>query len=266
MVVDADTIVAPNLLQSLAAHLATGVEAIQVDYGILNPLSSWRTQLMTIAMAAFHIVRSRARERMGLSSGIRGNGWCLASDVLRHVPYNAFSLAEDLEYGITLGLAGYRVAYADEARVLGEMVNSAQVAESQRQRWEGGRFGLIRSQTLPLLLDAVRRRSAVSLDLALDLLLLPLSYVAATIGALVLASTAFAPFDRYGVRWILLALACALALVVHVLRGWQLSGLGTQGLLTLARVPRFLLWKLVVAFRPKSREWIRTERERPPEK
>ena len=263
VVVDADTTVAPNLVEALAAHLATGVKAIQVDYGILNPNSSWRTQLMTIAMAAFHIIRSRARERMGLSSGIRGNGWCLASEVLRDVPYRAFSLAEDLEYGIALGLAGYRVAYADETRVLGEMVNSAQVAESQRQRWEGGRFSLIRSQTLALLGRAVRRRSAVCLDLALDLLLLPLSYVAATIGALLVAAAVFAPFDRHGAAWLLLALACALVLVWHVLRAWQLSGLGMQGLLALARVPRFLFWKLLIAFRPRSREWVRTEREPP---
>jgi cellulose synthase/poly-beta-1,6-N-acetylglucosamine synthase-like glycosyltransferase len=262
VVVDADTTVSPNLLQAFAAHLSTGVQAVQVEYGILNPHSSWRTQLMTIAMAAFHIVRSRTRERLGLSSGIRGNGWCLASDVLRHVPYRAFSLAEDLEYGIALGLAGYRVAYADEAQVLGEMVSSAQIAERQRQRWEGGRFALIRTQTLPLLRDAVLRRSAVSLDLALDLLLLPLSYVAATIGLLLAASALLGPYARFGTAWLALALACALVLVAHVMRGWQLSGLGARGLITLARVPSFLIWKLLIAFRPRSSEWIRTDRER----
>lgn len=261
VVVDADTVGKPNLLQALSAHLATGVQAIQVDYGILNPLSSWRTQLMTIAQAAFHIVRSRARERLGLSSGIRGNGWCVTTAVLRQVPYRAFSLVEDLEYGITLGLAGYRVAYADETGVLGEMVNSAQVAESQRQRWEGGRFALIRSQTLPLLRDAVRRRSAMSLEMALDLLLLPLSYVATTISVLLLAAVVFMPYARFGSDWLVLAVACAGILVLHVMRGWQLSGSGMRGLLTLVQVPKFLLWKLLIAFRPRSGEWVRTERE-----
>lgn len=263
VVVDADSIGTPGLLRALSAHMATGVQAIQVEYGILNPLSSWRTQLMTIAQAAFHIVRSRARERLRLSSGIRGNGWCVAIGVLRQVPYRAFSLVEDLEYGITLGLAGYRVAYADETQVLGEMVNSAQVAQSQRQRWEGGRFALIRSQTLPLLRDAVLRRSAVSLDLALDLLLLPLSYVATTIVVLLLASTLLGPYARFGTTWLALGLTCALVLFVHVMRGWQLSGLGRRGLFTLARVPGFLIWKLLLVFRPRSGEWVRTERERP---
>jgi len=37
-------------------------------------MASWRTRLITIAKAAFHIVRSRARERLKLSCGIRGNG------------------------------------------------------------------------------------------------------------------------------------------------------------------------------------------------
>ena len=74
--------------------------------GVLNPQDSWRTRLMAIALASFHRVRSRARERLRLSCGIRGNGWCITHRLLREVPYRAYSLAEDIEYGIDLGLAG----------------------------------------------------------------------------------------------------------------------------------------------------------------
>jgi cellulose synthase/poly-beta-1,6-N-acetylglucosamine synthase-like glycosyltransferase len=262
-VVDADTEVSPNLLEAFACRIERGDQAVQAHYGILNPWTSWRTQLMTIAMAAFHIVRSRARERLGVSCGIRGNGWCLARVVLERVPYRAFSLAEDLEYGIALGMAGFRVAYADEASANGEMVSSAQVAGRQRQRWEGGRFALIRTSTWPLLRAAAARRSGVCLDLALDLLLLPLSYVAMSVLLLLAAALPLAAHSALGTAWIALALACCAVLVLHVLRGWQLSGLGARGLWTLARVPGFLLWKLLLLRRGKPQGWVRTEREKP---
>ena len=49
--------------------------------------------------------------------------------LLKNVPYRAFTLAEDVEYGIEAGLAGYRVHYADEAHVNGEMVSDAKSAD-----------------------------------------------------------------------------------------------------------------------------------------
>jgi len=61
---------------------------------------------MHIAFTLFHDVRSRARERLGASAGLRGNGMAFPLATLHEVPYDAFSLVEDVEYGIRLGLAG----------------------------------------------------------------------------------------------------------------------------------------------------------------
>jgi cellulose synthase/poly-beta-1,6-N-acetylglucosamine synthase-like glycosyltransferase len=167
-VVDADTEVSPNLLEAFAARIESGAKAIQVHYGVLNPNDSWRTRLMAVAMAAFHRVRSRAREKLKVSCGLRGNGWCVTHRVLRRVPYHAYSLAEDIEYGIDLGLAGCRVHYADEAQVVGMMVSGDAAASLQRRRWEDGRFQLIRSRSGPLLKSASRPGGQVCLDLVLD--------------------------------------------------------------------------------------------------
>ena len=41
----------------------------------------------------------------------------------------------------------------------------------------------------------------------------------------------------------------------------QVSGLGARGLLTLARVPGFLVWKILLSGRSKPTEWVRTDRE-----
>lgn len=260
VVVDADTEASPNLLDAFAARIENGATVIQAHYGVLNAHASWRTRLMCIAMTAFHRVRSRARERLALSCGLRGNGWCITHRQLALVPFRAFSLAEDIEYGIDLGLAGVRVHYADEALVAGAMVSSEKAARSQRQRWESGRFELMRSRTASLLMMAVRG-DRVCWDLALDLLLWPLSYVVLNIAVLLtLASVGLLWMPS--TLWLWCGFACAACVSVYVLRGWQLSEIGLRGLLDLARAPFFVLWKVWLKLRvTSSTEWVRTKRE-----
>ena len=263
VVVDADTEVSTNLLEAFAVRIENGANAVQAHYAVLNSHASWRTRLMTIALASFHRVRSRARERLGLSCGIRGNGWCVTHRVLGQVPYLAFSRTEDLEYGIDLGLAGHRVEYADEAHVAAMMVAGEQAARTQRQRWEGGRMQLVRSKTLSLLQAATGQGDRVCLDLAIDLLVLPLSYVALNVLALIVLASIGLLWDPSMTRWVLLGFACAAAVFIYVLRGWQLSGVGVRGLLDLGRAPFYVLWKLVQMVRPHDVvEWVRTKRER----
>ena len=262
VVVDADTEVSPNLLEAFASRIENGAAVIQAHYRVLNSQASWRTRLMAIAMASFHRVRSRARERLRLSCGIRGNGWCITHRLLRQAPYRAFSLTEDIEYGIDLGLAGYRVRYADEANVAAMMVSGEQAARTQRQRWEGGRLQLIRSRTPALLRAARGPDGGVCLDLALDLLVLPLSYAAINVAVLIVLASVALLWEPSMEIWLWLALGCGASLLLYVLRGWQLSGVGMRGLVDLLRAPFFVLWKVLLMLRAhKSAEWVRTKRE-----
>lgn len=261
VVVDADTGVSPNLLQAFATRLEHGARAVQAHYGVRNPLASWRTRLITIAKGAFHIVRSRGRERLGLSCGLRGNGWCVTHGVLQQVPYSAYSLTEDLEYTMELGLAGVRVHYADEAHADGDMESGGAAATSQRQRWERGRLALTRKYALRLLATGLRRPSALCLDLALDLLVPPLSYLALSTAALLGLAAAAAAWHPVLGFWLAWPVISALAITLYVLRGWQLSGTGLRGLLDLAGAPVFIVWKLLAMLRaPRTAGWVRTQR------
>lgn len=263
VVVDADSEAAHGLLEAFAARLERGARAVQGHYAVLNPNATWRTRLMAIALGSIHMVRSRARERVGVSCGIRGNGWCVTHALLREVPYASFSLTEDIEFGIALGIHGHRVVYCEEARVAGEMVTGERAARSQRQRWEGGRFKLIRSEAGRLIGAAFHRRSLVCLDLALDLLVLPLSYLALGVVTLLIAGALASYFlAQPSILW--LALADLAALVAYVLRGWKLSDVGARGLLDLLRAPGFILWKSLLMLRGRrAQQWVRTDREGP---
>jgi cellulose synthase/poly-beta-1,6-N-acetylglucosamine synthase-like glycosyltransferase len=265
VVVDADTVVSPNLLGAFAARLQNGAQALQARYDVRNPTDSWRTRLLHLAFTLFHRIRSQGRERLGLSCGLRGNGMAFTPRALRRVPHDAFSLVEDLEYGIRLGLAALRVQYVDEAFVLGEMPATEQATRSQRKRWEIGRWRMARQHAVPLLREALARRSVVLLDLGLDLLLPPLSYLVLATGVGLLAAVAGLSLGLHTmVAAVLWALAGA-ALGSYVARGIVVSGLGWQGVRDLMWAPVFVLWKLVFWLQPDPHaagEWVRTHRGR----
>lgn len=264
VVIDADTVVSPNLLAAFSRRLEAGAQAAQAHYGVMNPAASWRTRLMTVALGMFHQVRSLGRERLGVSCGLRGNGMCFTHAVLRQVPHDAFSIVEDLEYGIRLGRAGYRVHYAGEAEVLGEMVSSEKASRSQRRRWEGGRVQMMKLHGVPLLRDAVGKRSGLLLDLAMDVLVPPLSWVVLGVGGAWLTAAGLSAWAGRPLVALWAASAGVLGVGAYVLRGWWVSGVGPRGLLDLMWAPVYVVWKVWLVLRgseAKKGEWVRTTRE-----
>lgn len=264
VVIDADTLVSPNILRAFAARREQGALAVQADYAVRNPDAGWRTRMIAIAFGAFHIVRSRARERLRLSCGLRGNGMCFALSLLSEVPHRAYSVVEDVEYGLRLGERGYRVFYADEAHVYGEMVTSSASANTQRRRWEEGRKQLVRENARRLLGSAVASKDRVALDLALDLIIPPLSSIVLALVALDLAAVALViGLGAPGLAMAGFGFGLA-AIVLYVLRGWMVSGTGLRGLVDLALAPFYVAWKIMLRFRKPPRataEWVRTKRE-----
>lgn len=262
VVVDADTSVSPNLLSAFSARFVHGAEAVQAEYGVRNARDSWRTRLMVIALTMFHSVRSLGRERLGLSCGLRGNGMGFRSSLLRRVPPRAFSIVEDVEYGIALGLADTRVWYVPEAQVHGDMPASAAASRSQRERWERGRFALIRAHVPVLLRAATGRAGRVAFDLAADLLVPPLTTLGAVIGAGVVVALVALARGAAGGLGVIPWIVASVALAGYVARGAVLSGTGPRAVLDLLWAPVYALWKLTLMFRPTRRtgDWVRTTR------
>jgi cellulose synthase/poly-beta-1,6-N-acetylglucosamine synthase-like glycosyltransferase len=187
---------------------------------------------------------------------------CFTRALLQRVPYDSFSLVEDVEYGLRLGAHGVRVVYAEEAHVWGEMVSGGEGARSQRQRWEGGRFELARERALPLLREGIAKRSLLQTDLAIDLLIPPLAqlFLWLFVGALLSAGLLFVTHRAQ------LALAVdgagLLCLSIYLCRGLMLSGAGLRGILDLTFAPLYIVWKLFVSVRGAARKgWVRTARE-----
>jgi 1,2-diacylglycerol 3-beta-glucosyltransferase len=260
VVVDADTDVSPNLLAAAHARFALGAQALQVAY--LTRGGSAPLQVVTeVALWASHVIRGRARESVGLSVGLRGNGMVLARSALDRVPYAAFSAVEDLEYGILLAQAGIRVGFVPETVVRGDMPTDDRAVATQRHRWIGGRGAVARDYLVPLLRSAWRQRSAMQLDLALDLALPQIS-------ALIMLAALFWPMALlvaalgHALPLVLWSIA-TLAIAAHVLDAARGAG-QLRALVRVAGVlPLYAIRKSILTIRAivaPTRTWVRTAR------
>lgn len=254
VVIDADSTLEPGFLVALRLGMATDGQAVQSAY-YAKPTQTVRGRLARVAQLGFNLVRSAGRSWLGGSAGILGNGFALHADLLRRIPYDARSVAEDLEYQVRLGLAGVRVDYAPHAVVLGEIAESSQGARTQRARWEGGRFRMIREWSGPLLREVLRGKREAFEPLA-DLLLLPLGL---HVSLLLIALSGGTSLSLACGLWGLLAVA------FHVLTIALRTPASADDLKALALAPFYVAWKLgmlplTLMTSRRNAAWVRTER------
>ena len=255
VVIDADTVVEPNLLNEIAGKLEAGVDGLQVRYCVLNPDATIRTRLMGVALMAMNVLRPRARERWKFSAGISGNGFALTRATLEAVPYDAHSVVEDLEYHLRLVRAGKRIGFADGTTVRAEMPTGKRGRETQRTRWEGGRLRMI-FENVPGLARDVATGKFRLIEPLLDLLLLPLGFHVA-----VLVCTLLVPF----VPGRIYALSALALVVLHVSAAIMVSGGSAADFVALLATPFYVASKLalvpnIVRSARRDASWVRTER------
>jgi 1,2-diacylglycerol 3-beta-glucosyltransferase len=265
VVLDADSIVTPNLLRAMAARLAAGCQVIQAYYSVLNAGEAPVASLRYAALAAIHFVRPLGRSLFGLSAGLKGNGMCFAAAVLERYDWRWFTLAEDVEFHLALVADGIRVDFAPETTVLADMPVTLRQAASQNERWERGRLQLLRTYGRRLIGDGLRRLvtrrpgGTLRLDAAAEQLLPPLSVTFALGLCCLLAGGLLAsPLPM------LLALISLAGQLGHLIGGLILVGAPRRAYLSLAYAPVYVLWKVALYGRAlvggQSRSWVRTAR------
>jgi len=256
MVVDADSIVSANTVAVVEQAFAAGARVLQCRYEMFSTTEKSSTRLSALAFRGFNVIRPRGRERLGFSAGILGNGFAILRPVLEAIPYDAFSVVEDLEYHLHLVMAGERVRYLDEALISADFPESRAGESVQRSRWEGGRLLTARTWALPIAAKALSGRPRL-LEPLCDLTGLPLAYGVFTLLVALLLPLAW-------LRWYA---AVSLAIVLaHVLAAaWAGPDFfGTLKLLALA--PYYILRKLamipgVLRGSSAKADWVRTERD-----
>jgi cellulose synthase/poly-beta-1,6-N-acetylglucosamine synthase-like glycosyltransferase len=261
LVIDADSVVSSNLIAATRAMLEQGAEATQCRYELELPASGLArplARLRTLAFRGMNVLRARGRAGLGFSTGLFGNGFALTAAILERVPFNANSIAEDVEYHTKLAAEGVRVYWIGEAFVHAHIPASRAAQATQEARWEGGRFR-VASRATGRLFSAFLRGNWRALETLADVWSLPL-----TRGIVALLLAAALP-----VHWLhVFATVCAAITLLYVFESALLGAEPARDLASLAGSPLYVLWKAaitpLVLRQSRSRaSWARTKREAP---
>ena len=136
---------------------------------------------------------SRANGRQQLLPEVSQTVMAFQTSVLKRYGWPAHSVVEDLEFVAQMLLDGICVHNPD-AIIGAEMAATRKQAETQRRRWEGGRFEIFGKYAPALLGRYLTQWRFCYFDRFMDLLIPPLSALVLALTALLVASLWLSPF------------------------------------------------------------------------
>jgi len=268
LIVDADSILAPDFLREMAnASAALPPNSVLQGRYEFSPspqgTAGWFETFTLASKAAENSFVYRPRSSASLVNLIQGNGFSIPRSTLSIVPFRATSVVEDAEYAISLAIANVPVHLVEPARVLSRMTQNLNDAAPQRIRWASGIFQLIFGASPRLLFQGIRQRRWQLIEASLMLLLTSRVLVVAVtllsfvLGALSLSQPQF--------RVILaLALAAVLLQTIYLVLMFRKSATTPFSMNGLLFMPAYLA---VVSFSQalaliglRRKRWARTVR------
>ena len=252
--VDADSVVSPETLAALAAALEGGALAAQAHYAPL-PAAGELAALRRLALALAHWSRPLGAARLGLGSGLKGNGMALRWQLVAE-GFGGSGITEDAALTLRLAGQGVAVRFVPGATVRGHMATGYRGAIIQDRRWEGGRLALLPAALVAALKAFMRGHPAAAAG-ALEVASLPLTLVGGmAVAALALAAAGATP------AW--LAATATASLGLSVVLELAAARVPPRDVLALRGAPRFVLHKLSVyggLLRKRPGSWQRTARD-----
>lgn len=264
VIIDADTRCSPSLLRAFVREMRSQSVPVQarVDFEFPPDSPSWLSLTSSATQRAEVEYVSAPRSHFGLYQGLQGTGFCIPTAVLQLVPWSAYSICEDLEYGFQLASKGVAIRFVRDVFVISSMTGRIKYASQQRERWARGTYSLL-AKLIPLqILRSVVRCDWKSLESCFYLATrsrLPLAFLTVISGLGLLICGRHAPLPL----WISFAFALALE-AIYVLA--IVSGLRPQfgRRQLLVSFLRYSIWifrqHLAAMLSMHNSRWIRTER------
>lgn len=265
IVVDSDSLVSGNYLEVMNHYLERGSEVIQSSDLVLPRPDTWSIETTRIGFLLYNHVKPLGRKVLGFNMGLRGNGMCFSTDLVRRIPWQSWALTEDLEYGLILMLRGVKIDFAPEAHVWAQMPVNASNAESQRTRWEFGRFEMVRNYATGFLKKAWKERSIKYLDVLIDLITPPFVNVMLLVTLLAGLNLGLWLLGLLPIHFTLMWAGLALLGGFHLFTGLYVSGADKDLYKSLLYIPMYVFWKVKVYLKVfisgREMSWIRTTRD-----
>jgi cellulose synthase/poly-beta-1,6-N-acetylglucosamine synthase-like glycosyltransferase len=185
IVFDYNSLVSGNYLEVMNYYLEQGSKVIQSSGLVLSQPESWKNRVKRIEFLLSNFVKPMGRKVLGLGAGLRGNGMCFATEILKKVPWKTQLQNADFEYGLILQLKGVKIDFSPEATIWTQMPEKADGVESQRHQWQVGSYSTAKKYGLKLLAVAFRKKSVKYIDNFIDLITPPLVKLLLLVGLLV---------------------------------------------------------------------------------
>jgi len=258
-IVDADTIIEPNMLKTMAKSLESGAGADGFSVEQITSLS----YLQKMANIVENIMFYKPRAILGLPVLLRGTGMAIDSRVLQEHPWHSHSITEDVEYAVNLLKDEIKIDFNIDSMVFAAATSSYDQSQSQKLRWASGTFELIKNKMLPLMYKGIKTGRLNLIELGLSFLLLSrplLIYIACF--ALILGIFTGGGFNYIYALWSLLLI---ILLVAYLMTGIIFIPDKKAAFKSLLQIPRYGFWFFMVQIKALLKlgkmGWTRTERK-----
>lgn len=260
VVIDADSIADAALLRRLNDYHCAGYDWLQAYYTASNPEESDYTKMLTYAFALFNGCWQLGLSLLGLGACFRGNGMSFTKAGLMRHPFNVYGLTEDLEFSWRLRIEGEKIAFLPHVKVYGEMVKEQDdAAQSQRVRWEQGRAALKKAYG-PKVWSSTDLSVIDKIAYLADLYMLPLTKYLAVLLGLTIAVFAVNLTTGSGGRLLTYGIILLTIFGCYSVSPLFRLNLPIGYLAVVYKVPKYVLWKLILFFKKDQKAWVRTKR------
>jgi cellulose synthase/poly-beta-1,6-N-acetylglucosamine synthase-like glycosyltransferase len=263
--VDADCRFESNGLVQLAQ--ATALWGTPVQCRNLMTAGEGDSGLSGIAEFAWRLrndFRPSGYARLGLPCQLFGTGMAMPSRLIRPGLFATGHVTEDLLIGLECAIAGNAPRYLRDVTLISHFPETANGRDQQKQRWVHGHLAVILTHAPRLVALAIRRRSLPLLALAADVLVPPLTVLAAGHAGVFTANFVFALAFAVWLPLMLSAIGVA-AFCFSLATAWHFCGRDLIGRRELRQMPWHMVRVLgsVLAFlRGRRSTWVRADRRR----
>lgn len=191
VVLDADCTIDRHALLEFDRYLRSGDSVLQANNMVSNPDVNSLTYSCAVGSFIENQLYYRPKSLLGHAVFLGGTGMVFKKSVLDRFPWRAHSIAEDVEFSLTLLRNGVRIRFVPEVRVSSELPTSAGQLTAQRRRWAAGNVGVGKAAALKFIVEGIRKRSMALVDAGWTLLTLSRPLVLLNLmSALVLSAVA----------------------------------------------------------------------------
>ncbi|TLU82824.1 MAG: glycosyltransferase [Chlorobium sp.] len=260
-IIDADVMPDRGYLREISLSLSQpDIQVVQAFNSVSNPEAGWRPALSDAAFNIICHLRVAGSVKLAGTAVLKGNGMAFRTAILKQYGWPCHSIVEDMEFTLRLLVDGITVQYNPDAVIRSEMVTSGKSASSQRSRWEGGRFMLVRNMSGPLLKRFATTGRLQYLYAFAELATPPLSLL-----VMLFAVATAVSFLLLKGAWLALPVSFWAILVFYVVSGQIQRRASRSTWMYLAAAPLYVLWKIPLyagmLVKKKSTAWVRTARE-----